>query len=147
MIPQQQTGGLPHAQIYDLEVKVIQNGYELWISCASRGIAVLTVINDNVGISNPVTAEPVLFLQNYPNPFKGETSISFSLPEDGFVNISVYDINGKVIRDLAGKFYPSGTSAIIWNGDDNQGRPVKRGIYVCRLIAGDVSKSIRMVVK
>ncbi len=43
IIPQQQIGGLPHAQIYDLEVKHIQNGYELWISCASRGIAVLTV--------------------------------------------------------------------------------------------------------
>jgi streptogramin lyase len=43
IIPQQQTGGLPHAQIYDLEVKNIQNGYELWISCASRGVAVLTV--------------------------------------------------------------------------------------------------------
>ncbi len=43
IIPQQQTGGLPHAQIYDIEMKNIQNGYELWISCASRGIAVLTV--------------------------------------------------------------------------------------------------------
>ncbi|MFN3871495.1 MAG: T9SS type A sorting domain-containing protein [Ignavibacterium sp.] len=43
ILPQQQTGGLPHAQIYDIEVKNIQNGYELWISCASRGVAVLTV--------------------------------------------------------------------------------------------------------
>ncbi len=43
IIPQQQTGGLPHAQIYDIEMKNIQNGYELWISCASRGVAVLTV--------------------------------------------------------------------------------------------------------
>jgi hypothetical protein len=43
IIPQQLTEGLPHAQIYDLEMKNIQNGYELWISCASRGVAVLTV--------------------------------------------------------------------------------------------------------
>ncbi len=43
IIPQQQIGGLPHAQIYDIEVKNIDDGYELWISCASRGIAVLTV--------------------------------------------------------------------------------------------------------
>ncbi len=43
IFPQQQTGGLPHAQIYDIEVKNIQNGYELWISAVSRGIAVLTV--------------------------------------------------------------------------------------------------------
>jgi len=98
-------------------------------------------------ISNSVSAEPTLYLQNYPNPFKGETSISFSLPEDGIVNISVFDIHGKVVRDLAGSLFPSGTSAIIWKGDDNQGRPVNPGIYVCRIIAGDHSKSIRMVVQ
>ncbi len=49
IFPQQQTGGLPHAQIYDLEVKNIQNGYELWISCASRGVAVLKV---ETGVTN-----------------------------------------------------------------------------------------------
>jgi flagellar hook assembly protein FlgD len=91
--------------------------------------------------------EPALYLQNYPNPFRSETSISFSLPEDGFVNISVFDIHGKVVRDLAGSFYQTGTSAVTWNGNDNQGRPVKPGIYVCRINAGDHSKSIRMVVR
>ena len=50
VIPQQQTGGLPHAQIYDIEMKNIQNGYELWISCASRGVAVLTVTGSVVPV-------------------------------------------------------------------------------------------------
>jgi hypothetical protein len=40
-----QWGGLPHAQIEDLEVKRIPGGYELWMSCVSRGLAVLTVLN------------------------------------------------------------------------------------------------------
>lgn len=39
-----QWGGLPHAAIQDLEVKLIPGGYELWMSCLSRGIAVLTVM-------------------------------------------------------------------------------------------------------
>ncbi|MCE9559197.1 MAG: hypothetical protein K8R88_09615 [Armatimonadetes bacterium] len=38
-----QWGGLPHAAILDFEVKAIRSGYEIWMSCASRGIAVLTV--------------------------------------------------------------------------------------------------------
>ncbi|MBX7132112.1 MAG: hypothetical protein K1X67_05465 [Fimbriimonadaceae bacterium] len=38
-----QWGGLPHAAILDLEVKKVPGGYELWMSCASRGIAVLSV--------------------------------------------------------------------------------------------------------
>jgi hypothetical protein len=41
-----QWGGLPHAQIEDIEVRIIPGGYELWISCVSRGIAVLTVMNN-----------------------------------------------------------------------------------------------------
>jgi len=45
-----QDGGLPHAQIKDVEIKEHQNGYELWMSCLSRGIAVLDVIDDNVGM-------------------------------------------------------------------------------------------------
>lgn len=40
---QPQWGGLPHTQIYDSEVRTILGGYELWLSCASRGIAVLRV--------------------------------------------------------------------------------------------------------
>lgn len=43
-----QWGGLPHAQIYALKVHEIPNGYELWMSCASRGIAVLSVIDETV---------------------------------------------------------------------------------------------------
>lgn len=41
-----QWGGLPHAGIADLEVRPIASGYELWMSCLSRGIAVLTVTNE-----------------------------------------------------------------------------------------------------
>ncbi|MFZ4573980.1 MAG: hypothetical protein ACOYN0_06255, partial [Phycisphaerales bacterium] len=45
-------GGLPHAGILDLEIKPIADGYELWMSCISRGIAVLTVVNPRVCIGD-----------------------------------------------------------------------------------------------
>ena len=44
-----QWGGLPHAQVYAVQVRVIPGGYELWLSCPSRGLAVLTVETDAVG--------------------------------------------------------------------------------------------------
>ncbi|MBL9148244.1 MAG: hypothetical protein JNM94_06060 [Phycisphaerae bacterium] len=43
---QPQWGGMPHASIADVEVRPLADGYELWMSCPSRGIAVLTVTND-----------------------------------------------------------------------------------------------------
>jgi streptogramin lyase len=58
IIPQQQTGGLPHAQIYDIEVKLLDEGYELWISCASRGIAVLTKLPAEVNYTIATSSLP-----------------------------------------------------------------------------------------
>ena len=139
-------GGLPHAQIADVEVKEHLNGYELWMSCLSRGIAVLDVITTNVGIEQVNNIKPGLFLQAYPNPFKSSTSISFSLPAGGIISLSIYDINGRKVCDFSDKNYPAGTSSIIWNGDDGHGRSVIPGIYVCRLTEGDQSRSIRIIV-
>jgi len=45
-----QWGGLPHAQIAALEVRTVPGGYELWMSCLSRGIAVLSVPWDGVPV-------------------------------------------------------------------------------------------------
>ncbi len=91
--PQQQTGGLPHAQIYDIEVKYIEHGYELWISCASRGIAVLSVIDDVIsGDSNCDNATNVLdaiTTVNYviglnPQPFCFNNA---DVSQDGMINV------------------------------------------------------------
>jgi streptogramin lyase len=147
IIPQTQTGGLPHAQIYDIEMNNVDDGYELWISCASRGIAVLHVVTGTVGITTKNESEPVsaLFLQNYPNPVNEQTSIGFSLPGSGKVSIDIYDINGRLVKNLTDAYYKPGTSAVVWNRDDNQGNKVKPGIYVCRMVTEEYTGTIRMV--
>ena len=50
-----------HAQIKDMEVKDIEGGYELWMSCLSRGVVVLTVIIESVGVESVTLNKPVLF--------------------------------------------------------------------------------------
>jgi hypothetical protein len=141
-----QDGSLPHAQIPDMEVREVTDGYELWMSCLSRGIAVLHVTTDPVGISSFPQNGRSLSLSNYPNPFNDRTTISFSLAEPGPVGISIVDISGRLIRNLAGGHFDSGTSTVEWDGCDNQGTRVSPGIYACRLIAGDLSASGKMVV-
>lgn len=139
-------GGLPHAQISDVEVRDIPDGYELWISCLSRGIAVLTVSNGNVGIESEITHEPSLILNNYPNPLRDYTNVSFSIPEDGHVRISIYDMTGRLVHDLTDAGYSSGTHTVPWNCTDDSGNAVAPGIYLCSMIHGRDNKSIRMVV-
>jgi streptogramin lyase len=144
---QAEDGGLPHAQIKDMEIRETAEGYELWMSCLSRGVAVLTVISDPVGIETITESKSSFYIQNYPNPFKENTSISFSLPIDEKVRIDIYDINGRIVKNLTDSHYKPGTSAVIWNGDNNQGSRVKPGIYVCRLFTGSLSGTVRMVVQ
>lgn len=138
-------GGLPHAQIKDLEIRETEEGYELWMSCLSRGVAVLTVVTDPVGFESIAEGKPSFYLQNYPNPFSGTTFISFSLPDEGKVTIDIYDLNGRIVKNLTEKFFNSGTAAVVWTGDDNQGNRVNPGTYVCRMVIGNSTGTIRMV--
>jgi hypothetical protein len=142
-----ENGGLPHAQIPDMEVKDVQYGYELWMSCLSQGIAVLKVLTTPVGITPPFNAAPGFLFKNYPNPFTNRTSLSFSLANEGLISLMIYDINGKAVRDLGRSFFKSGTSTIEWDRRDNNGNRVSPGIYACRLTKGDHSKTILMVVQ
>jgi len=146
IIPQTQTGGLPHAQIYDIEMNNIDEGYELWISCASRGIAVLTIITDPVDIEVVAETMPVFYLDNYPNPFHENTSISFQLPEESKVRIDIYDMNGRIVKNITEKFFSAGASTVVWNGKDNQSNRVKPGTYVCRMVTGSFSGAIGIIV-
>ena len=83
--------------------------------------------------------------QNYPNPFNPATKIDFSVPELSDVNISVYDINGRLVNTLMNNTLTSGTYSVTWNGDDMNGSSVSAGIYMYNLTSGDVSITSKMV--
>ena len=137
IFPQQQTGGLPHAQIYDLEIKNIQNGYELWISCASRGVAVLTVNNIPVKIAdNKLQTIKFNLDQNYPNPFNPATNISFDLPENMFVSLKVFDITGREVASLINELRTAGKHKIQFNAS-----VLSSGVYFYRLVVNDVNSN------
>jgi len=55
--------------------------------------------------------------QNFPNPFIDETTVTFRLPEAGEARLNVYDLNGRVITDIAGEF-TAGTHSIKLQGRD-----------------------------
>lgn len=74
--------------------------------------------------------------QNMPNPFTRGTAIHFSLPEESRVIVTVYDIEGRVVRVLVDDVLPAGAGETVWNGTDSAGRAVSPGIYFYRLRAG-----------
>jgi len=76
----------------------------------------------------------------FPNPFNVQTTISFSLACQSQVNISIYDITGRLVDLLASKYYDVGKHELVW---DATGQP--SGIYFARLRAGEYFKTNRMV--
>jgi hypothetical protein len=81
---------------------------------------------------------------NYPNPFNPSTTISFTLPSPGAVNLAIYDIAGRKVRDLASGSLPAGFHSVTWDGRDTNGKSVSSGVYISRLTQGERTVSRRM---
>ena len=81
--------------------------------------------------------------QNFPNPFNAVTTLRFSLPEESFVSVAVYDILGQEIATLANRqAYGAGNHALIWDGRNNAGRMMSTGVYLYRMEAFSGGKVI-----
>ena len=101
-------------------------------------------------IAYEIPAETEL-LRNYPNPFNPETWIPYHLSEDADVSLTIYDVNGVLVRDIdvghqtAAK-YDTRAKAIYWDGRNQFGEQVASGIYFYSLSAGDFSATRKMVI-
>ncbi len=82
---------------------------------------------------------------NYPNPFNPETTIEFALPRDSKVTLTIYNLNGQLVRQLVSNSYKAGYQRVIWNGRDYSGNAVGSGVYIYTLKAGDFSQTRKMI--
>ena len=98
-----------------------------------------------------VTLKETALLPNYPNPFNPETWIPYRLANETDVRISIYDINGALVRRLylghqrAG-YYTDRSRAAYWDGRNGGGEPVVSGIYFYSLTARDFSATRKMLI-
>lgn len=83
--------------------------------------------------------------QNYPNPFNPQTTIEFSIPEDGFATISIYDINGAWIRTLFSDNAKKGTFKVSWDGRIESDEEAATGIYFYRLQTKNFTETKKMI--
>ena len=83
--------------------------------------------------------------QNYPNPFNPTTTLQYNLPNDEFVNITIYDMLGNVINNLVHGNQNSGYKSVLWNATNNQGQPVSAGVYLYSIETGDFRQTKKMI--
>jgi N-acetylneuraminic acid mutarotase len=101
---------------------------------------------ENIDKSQINTSPSEFFiLENYPDPFNLETTIQYSILQNGFVNMDIYNIAGEKIITLLNDEIVAGQHAIIWGGRDQSGNLVSSGMYICKIQMASDSKSIRML--
>jgi flagellar hook assembly protein FlgD len=60
---------------------------------------------------------------------QGTSTVRLGIPAPGRVQIGVYDVTGRKVRLLADRIFPAGEHALTWDGTDDAGRRVARGVY------------------
>ena len=83
-------------------------------------------------------------MQNFPNPFNPSTTITYDIPQSGFVSLKVYDILGNEIATLVNGYKSAGEYRQVFNMN-NAGRSIASGIYIYRLESGNYVSVRKMI--
>ena len=69
-----------------------------------------------------------------PNPFRAGTRVEFTVDSDADANVvvTIHDLSGRIVRELARGAWSPGTHTLEWNGTDASGHRVPAGIYFVR---------------
>ncbi len=94
----------------------------------------------NVDDVDAQVPDDIRLLQNYPNPFREETSISFTLASSDQVQIDVFDVLGRRVKTVASGIFASGQHTVLWDGAGEMA-----GVYYYRLQTESYSATQRMI--
>jgi len=86
-----------------------------------------------------------LRISNYPNPFNPSTTISFNLATDADVTVEVFNVKGQKVKTLVNQKMTQGQHEVIWNGLNEDNKPVSSGVYLYRVKADNQESVKRMI--
>ncbi len=105
----------------------------------SGGQEVLEISNFNNSLNRFVLKD------NYPNPFNPSTLISYELPFESFVNLTIYDMIGRKVKTLVDDFQVSGYNSIRWDATNDRNEPASAGVYLYKIEATGLRQTKKMV--
>ncbi len=83
--------------------------------------------------------------QNYPNPFNPITEIGYSIPENTFVSITIYDVQGRLIKSLLNQNQDAGIYLTSWNAKNEQGVSMPAGMYFYTIQTDNFKDTKKMI--
>jgi hypothetical protein len=116
--------------------------FELDAEAEASIVAFLNTLSDGWTPTLPMTlaAAPATWIDAVPNPFQSVTRLRFASPVTGNVRVSVFDVNGRRLRTLAGD-----PRDLVWDGRNEAGDRVAPGVYFYRLDSGPGGRAQRLV--
>ena len=80
-----------------------------------------------------------------PNPFNPTTTIHYRVPAAGRVNVTLFDVHGRLIETLLDEEMSAGPHTVTWNGRDHAGQSAASGVYFARVVHGGVARTLKLV--
>jgi hypothetical protein len=118
-----------------------------WVVGDSGRILFTTTGGGELNLGDASMLPPASFgiYQNFPNPFNPITKINYYLPKQKDVTITIYDMLGRQVRTLINQTQYAGFHSVIWNTNNDYGKPVSAGIYLYQIQAGEYLQTKKMV--
>ena len=106
-----------------------------------EGGGTVDVIDEN----KDLIIEEFILYDNYPNPFNPITTLRYDLPEESNVNITIYDMIGRQVKNLINGLQMPGYKIIQWDATNDKNHPVSAGLYLYRIQAGEYMQTRKMI--
>ncbi|MFH1851995.1 MAG: choice-of-anchor Q domain-containing protein [Candidatus Neomarinimicrobiota bacterium] len=113
---------------------------------AANGPFTLTIDRSALAIAGGLPIPEKFALHpNYPNPFNPATTICYDLPEQTAVKITIYDLQGRLVKTLVDRIEEPGYRSIRWDGTNVHGRQVSAGMYICLIRTAEYQARRKML--
>ena len=83
----------------------------------------------------------------YPNPFFSSVTVSFTVAAGVPVSVAVYNLLGEKVKTLADAWPSTGICSFTWDGSSDNNQLLPQGTYICRIIAKDFTRVVKMVMQ
>jgi len=83
--------------------------------------------------------------QNYPNPFNPSTTIEYSVPQNGFVTLKIFNVLGKEVATLVNEQVDAGKHKVVFNSHSGEARNLNSGVYFYKIESGNFAETKKMI--
>jgi len=129
------------ANISGQEVSFTSPGYSAIVLSVFKTDSIPTGLSD----ASRDNSSEVLYLQNFPNPFRNKTNFKFYVEHETQASLKIFDVTGRIVTEIFNEKLNAGGQSYTWDGKDLNGKALKEGIYFYKFVTSYGKRSGSMI--